>query len=356
MADVDRDAIVRDIRAIATIPAPTFAEEARMEWLAERLAGMPGDLCRDGAGNLIWSWGEGPPTLLITAHVDTVFPASTPLVAAQRDGWLVGPGVGDNAAAIAVVLAVVGGFLRLGGARAGGVAFTVCEEGLGNLKGARRACADLRPQAVIALEGHGLGSVVADAHGSIRARVTVAGPGGHAWTDRGRPSAIHELLRIGRRIVREGSAESPVNVGLVEGGMSINAIATSAQLTVEKRSTDPRELAAFRALLGSLTTTRPLELGVDILGERPAGRLPRNHPLLATVLEARAALGLEPAIESGSTDANAALALGIPAIGLGVSRGRDMHTVDEAIEIRSLELGARQLELILGAVLGEAPA
>jgi tripeptide aminopeptidase len=353
MADVDREAIVRDIRTIAAIPAPTFAEERRLEWLTERLEGMPGELGRDAAGNLIWSWGDGPPALLITAHVDTVFPAETPLAVDQRDGWLVGPGVGDNAAAIAVVLEVVGGLLRLGSPRAGAVAFTVCEEGLGNLRGARQACADLAPQAVIALEGHGLESVVADAHGSLRARIAVAGPGGHAWTDRGRPSAIHELLRIGVQILRQSSPESPVNVGLIQGGLSINAIAPSAQLTVEKRATDPRALAEFRALLDALTTVRPLEVEVDILGERPAGSVPHDHPLLVTALDARAALGLEPAIESGSTDANAALALGIPAIGLGVSRGRDMHTVDEAIQISSLELGARQLELILDAVLRE---
>ncbi len=353
MADVDRDAIVRDICAIASIPAPTFAEEPRLAWLAERLRSLPGDLDRDAAGNLIWSWGEGVPALLVTAHVDTVFPATTTLTVDRRDDWLVGPGVGDNAAAIAVAVAVVGNFLRSGTARAGAVAFTVSEEGLGNLRGARQACGDLQPEAVIALEGHGIESVLADAHGSIRARIALAGPGGHAWTDRGRPSAIHELLRIGARIVDQGAPESPVNIGLIEGGMSINAIAPSAELTVEKRGADGRELTGFRSLLDSLTTSPPLELRVEVLGERPAGSLPRDHPLLATVLGVRAALGLELTIESGSTDANAAVGLGIPAIGLGVSRGRDMHTVDEAIDIRSLDLGARQLELILGAMLRE---
>jgi tripeptide aminopeptidase len=353
MADVDRQAIVRDIRAIAGIPAPTFFEEPRLEWLTRRLRGVHGDLGRDAAGNLIWSWGDGPPVLLVTAHVDTVFPAATPLTVDQRDGWLVGPGVGDNAAAIAVVVSVVGSFLRSGRARAGAVAFTVCEEGLGNLRGARQVCGDLRPEAVIALEGHGLETVVADAHGSVRARISVTGPGGHAWTDRGRPSAIHELLQIGVQIVRQGSPESPVNIGLIDGGMSINTLAPSAQLTVEKRGPDARHLAEFRSMLGTLTTAPPLELGVEILGERPGGGLPRDHPLLSTVLDIRAALGLEPALESGSTDANAAMGLGIPAIGLGVSRGRDMHTPREAIQISSLGLGARQLELILAAMLGE---
>lgn len=351
MADVDREAIVRDICAIAAIPAPTFAEEPRLEWLGRRLDGVHGALSRDAAGNLIWSWGSGRPALLLTAHVDTVFPVTTQLGVNRHDGWLIGPGVGDNAAAIAVVLAVVGPFLRTGNARTGAVAFTVQEEGLGNLAGARRACADLRPDAVIALEGHGLESVVADAHGSLRARITVSGAGGHAWVDRGRPSAIHELLRIGTQLLGLGSPDAPVNIGLLEGGLSINAIAPSAALTVEKRAADAGELAAFRAALEALAAAAPLELGVEVLGERPAGGLQRDHPLLATVLDVRRTLGLEPTLESGSTDANAAVGLNIPAIGLGVSRGRDMHTVDEAIEAGSLDLGARQLELILDAML-----
>jgi acetylornithine deacetylase/succinyl-diaminopimelate desuccinylase-like protein len=261
--------------------------------------------------------------------------------------------VGDNAAAIAVVIAVVERFLSSGGSKPGAVAFTVGEEGLGNLAGARQACSDLRPEAVIAVEGHGLESVVADAHGSVRARVSVSGPGGHGWADRGRPSAIHELLRIGTQTVAGGCAESPVNVGLISGGMSVNAIAPSAQFTVEKRATDPSELVEFHALLEGLASPSPLALAVEILGERPAGTMPRDHPLLTTVIGIRASLGLDGALESGSTDANAAIGLGIPAIGLGVSRGRDMHSTNEAIQVSSLGLGARQLELVLDAMLGE---
>ena len=148
------------------------------------------------------------------------------------------------------------------------------------MPGARQACSDLRPEAVIAVEGHGLESVVADAHGSVRARVSVSGPGGHGWADRGRPSAIHELLRIGTQTVAGGYAESPVNVGLISGGISVNAIAPSAQFTVEKRATDPSELVEFHALLEGLASSPPLELSVEILGERPAGPMPRDHPLL----------------------------------------------------------------------------
>jgi tripeptide aminopeptidase len=349
----DHDAIVREIRSIATIPSPTFDEEPRLAWLAERLSRSGGRVRRDGANNLIWSWGDGHPALLVTAHVDTVFPASTVLDLEQQGDWLVGPGVGDNAAAIAVVIAVVEALLRSGEPRPGAVAFTVCEEGLGDLRGARQACADLAPGAVIALEGHGLESVVADAHGSIRARVAILGEGGHAWNDRGRPSAVHELLRVGDEVVRHGTVEAPVNVGVICGGLSVNAIAASAELTVEKRCPDASGLSAFHELLDGLQVPSPLELTVEVMGERPAGSMPRDHPLLTTVLGIRRGLGLAETLESGSTDANAAIGLGIPAISLGVARGSDMHTLHEKIDLRSLELGVRQLELVLAAMLGD---
>ena len=180
MTDRDSEALLAEISRIALIPSPTFAEEPRLEWLVERLGDAPGECHRDAVGNLIWSWGSERPRLLVTAHVDTVFPTTTPLSVERNGDWLVGPGVGDNAAAIAVTVRVVEHLLHTRNLRAAAVAFTVCEEGLGNLRGARQACSDLEPEAVIAVEGHGLDVIVCDAHGSVRARLTIDGPGGHA--------------------------------------------------------------------------------------------------------------------------------------------------------------------------------
>jgi acetylornithine deacetylase/succinyl-diaminopimelate desuccinylase-like protein len=205
---------------------------------------------------------------------------------------------------------------------------------------------------VIALEGHGLGSVVADAVGSIRARVAVSGPGGHAWIDRNHPSAIHALIALAAQTLEGGEPDSPVNIGLIDGGIAVNAIAAQAQFVVEKRSVDPGALAAFVERLHGLRRDPPQRVDVEILGERPAGALPRDSPLLATVLEVRRRLGLPETIEAGSTDANAALGLGIPALGLGVSHGRDMHTLGESIDIDSLALGVRQIALVMAALLG----
>ena len=334
--------MIEDVLALARIPAPTFAEEARIAWLEERLADAPGERRRDAAGNLVWTQGEGGLRLLLTAHVDTVFPEGT-LLEPRRDGdRLTGPGIGDNAAAVAVAVHVVERLAVPGLA----VAFTVGEEGLGNLRGAIAACEELRPEAFVAVEGHGLEHVLVDGVGSVRAHVAVTGPGGHSWKDRGRASAVHALLDLGAGLARLGTDEAPVNIGLVSGGRSVNTIAERAELLVERRSLDEPPLDEFAAAL-ELELASPLAVSVEIVGRRPCGRLDRDHPLLAAARAVRAELGLPDVLDAGSTDANAALARGIPALTLGVAFGGGSHTLEEWIDAASLELGARQLEGVL---------
>jgi acetylornithine deacetylase/succinyl-diaminopimelate desuccinylase-like protein len=345
------DALLRDLLELAAVPAPTFAEDARAAWLERRLERGPGRLERDAAGNLLWRWGEGRPRLLLLAHLDTVFPVDVPLQF-ERDGpRLVGPGIGDNAAAVVAVVHGVSALLRREPVAPGAVAFTVGEEGLGDLRGARAACEALHPEAAVAVEGHGLDEVLVDAVGSLRARVRVTGPGGHSWSDRGAPSAIHALLELGTALLARDEPDAPVNVGLVSGGQSINSIAPDAELVVEQRALDEPTLAKFEALLGLLAVEPPLAVSTELVGRRPAGRLDRAEPLLAAVRRVRAELGLADALGAGSTDANAALAAGIPALTLGVARGGAMHTRGEWIDADSLDQGLRQLEAVLAALL-----
>src|SRR5579871_954635 len=347
-----RTRLVEDVVAIARIPAPTFGEEARIEWIERRLAGAGGTRRRDAVGNLLWTWGEGTPELLLTAHVDTVFAADVPL-AVRNDGQeLHGPGIGDNATAIAMVIDVVEELLANEPLAAGGVAFTVAEEGLGNLRGSTAACETLRPQAVIALEGHGLDRVFVDAVGSIRARIVVRGPGGHSWVDRGRPNAIHALADIAVGLLDRGSPEAPVNVGVISGGRTVNTIAEEAHLLLEMRALEQELLEDFARSLEALTLSPPLHVSLEAVARRHAGRLPRESELLGAVLGVREELGLPALLDSGSTDANAALALGIPALAIGVADGAGMHTMGERIDIESLDLGRRQLELIVQRLLG----
>jgi tripeptide aminopeptidase len=351
--DVERAhlTLLEDIVELAAVPAPTFAEEPRLAWLERRLAGAPGKVTRDRARNLIWSWGTGRFEVVVAAHVDTVFPADTSLLFERVDDRLVGPGIGDNAAAVAVAVDVVSELLAEANPKAGAVAFTVGEEGLGNLSGARAVCEGLDPRAFIALEGQGLERVDVDAVGSVRAGVGVVGPGGHSWRDRGAASAIHGLLELGPRLSALAEPERPVNVGLISGGRSVNAIADHASLAVEARALDDRALAEFEQVLTMLELEPPLRVSVEILGRRPAGQLDRSHPLLAAVREVRADLGLPDELGAGSTDANAALAHGIPALSLGVAVGAGMHTLEEWIDVESLRLGRAQLLALLRKLL-----
>lgn len=349
-------ALVDDLIAFASIPAPTFAEEPRLEWLEHRLGGEAGSLQRDAAGDLLWRLGEGPPELALLVHVDTVFPADLPLAFVADAGRLTGPGIGDNAAAVVTVVDVVAEFAERRGDLPLAVAFTVGEEGLGNLRGAHEACAHLAPRSVIAVEGHGLEQVLVDAVGSARLRLAITGPGGHSWANRGTPSAVHALLNLGSRLTALGTPETPVNVGLVHGGQTVNTIAARAELVVEMRSLEETALERFVAAVELFEVEAPLQLTVEQVGRRPGGRLERSAPLLAVVREVRKRLGLPDELAAGSTDANAALARGIPALTLGVARGGLMHSAEEWLEESSLLDGRRQLAEVLEALLGPLDA
>jgi tripeptide aminopeptidase len=339
----DRVIDADELAAFAAVPAPTGAEEARVAWLEQRLDGRPGVRRRDAAGNLVWSFGEGRPELLVMAHVDTVFDGGTEL-RFERDGdHLVGPGVGDNATA---VMATMWALERVAPPPGLVVAFTVGEEGLGNLRGARQVCGDLDPARVIAVEGHGLDHVVIEHVGSVRARLAVSGPGGHSWRDRGTPSALHALIELGRELVAES-----VNIGRMSGGGAVNAIASAAEMLVELRSLDDEALSAFEARLSALSVAPPLSLACEVVGRRGAGQIDPGHPLVRGVMAARRGLGLADTFGAGSTDANAAAVLGIPAVGIGCAHGEGMHTVHERIDLVSLETGVRQLEAVLTAGL-----
>ena len=179
--------------ALAEIPAPTGSEQARIEWLEQRLAARARRRSRDAAGNLIWRFGDEAPGLLLMAHVDTVFPSETPLTSSEAATGRSGRDRGQRGRRDGCVWALE----DAGAPRSLAVAFTVGEEGLGNLRGALAACADLRPATAVAVEGQGLDEVILDAVGSVRYRVAVSGPGGHSWWDWGTPSAVHALVGDG---------------------------------------------------------------------------------------------------------------------------------------------------------------
>ena len=285
----------------------------------------------------MWRFGADRPRLLVLAHVDTVFADGVALEFRREGGELVGPGIGDNAAA---VMAVVWTLEQLEDPPAGlAVAFTVGEEGLGDLRGARVVCAELEPEAVIALEGHGLDEVMIDHVGSERARLIVTGPGGHSWWDRGTPSAVHGAGRARRRPDRRRRRTS----GSISGGDAVNAIAgPGGGCWWSGARSIRRSLRGSRpGWMYSRSSRRWSWRSSASAGALRAARR-ADHPLVTAVRGQRLGLGLPDRLGSGSTDANAAVALGIPAVALGCARGSGMHSTGERIDLRSLEFGCVQ--------------
>ena len=235
----------------------------------------------------------------------------------------------------------------------------VCEEGLGDLRG-MKAVVDRFGDNVLAylvLEGMALGHVYHRAVGVKRYRVTVKTRGGHSWSDYGQPSAIHELSKL---VVQLTSLELPkeprttMNVGKISGGTSINVIAAEASLELDLRSEGQESLAKLMSDAEKLIreASKPgLSVEAEVIGERPAGELSPNHPLIKLAEECLHKQGLDAALTIGSTDANIPLSKNIPALVLGVSTGGGAHTQDEYINTAPIEKGMEQLVRFVSSVI-----
>lgn len=344
---------------IAQTPAPTFDEGRR----ADLIAGLWGELGyateRDAVGNVLTRivppGTEGRPALLLAAHLDTVFDLGTDVTVKTEQGKLVGPGVGDNSASLSVVTA----FLReLRGRqnelrRPLWVAANTCEEGLGDLRGSKFLLAQHHAKlgAFIAVDGY-LGVAVTRGVGVRRYRATFLGPGGHSWGDQA-PSAIHALgraihLLYGLRLPL--SPRTTLNVGTATGGTSVNSIAGTAELLLDLRSLDAQALKDLDGLAVGALHTAAREVGVTVrverVGDRPGGDL-NSEGLLPLLKEAAREQKVDLRTASSSTDANAAVPHGLPAVAVGVYRGGNAHRTDEWVQTASLGPGLKFLERIV---------
>lgn len=352
------DHLVDLVVKLAETPAPTFAEEGRARLVTElwREAGL--EPRRDAAGNVVAEvpGGEGP-VVLVAAHLDSVFGEGTD-VTVRRDGnRLAGAGVGDDAAGLALLTAYVQGLPEPRPRLI--VAATVGEEGAGDLRGARQVVADLKERIdhFVAFDGH-LGSICAQAVGSLRHEVLLSTAGGHSWGDYPSPSAVHA---VGKAIARLAALPVPkeprssLNVGLVWGGTSVNSIAAEAGFALDLRSVDQRTLdllwEACRAEVEKVAAETGCGLTVRRVGARPAG-VSENAKLVAAASRALAASGIAPSLAPASTDANAAMAVGLSAIALGAYRGGGAHTLSEWVDVESLPLGLDVLARFLAELAG----
>lgn len=355
--------VIEEAIGICQVPAPTFHEARRAGHVVERMRALGlGDPRTDEAGDVICelSGDPGGPTVVLMAHLDTVFGPQTPIEVRREGDLLYGPGIGDNSMALAAMLWLGRTLRDLSGRGTLILAANVGEEGLGNLRGAKAVWEQFggRADAWIILEGATFNRGVRVGVCSRRVAVTYRTGGGHSWLDFGQPSAVHALGALINGIAQIRVPSEPkttYNVGVIEGGRSVNTIAPEASLTLDMRSEDARALAALeetvRGLVEAVARAAGVEAAIEVVGDRPGGRLPPDHPLVRLVEDTAASLKTPIHWEPGSTDANVPLAHGAAAVCLGVAIGRHLHSVDEVLDVSALPAGLRQAYLVLAALL-----
>lgn len=368
---------------MARIAAPPFGESPRAAWLSERFRELGLDDVRiDDVGNVFGVHpGFGRRYVALSAHIDTVFPANTPLNIRQQGSRMYGPGVSDNGAGVAAMLAIAAllrsvrirhalPFLFIG---------NVGEEGEGDLRGMRHIFATPRWKDSIAyslvLDGAGADTIVAEALGSRRFEVIVRGPGGHSWSDFGAPNPIVILAKAIETFAATTVPTIPkttFNIGVIRGGTSVNSIPESASMKVDIRSTSMAEmerleqslrLALNRAVedetltaeMRSSAQKRPAGVGCEIvvIGNRPAGELQPGARILQVVRAVDLHLGNAAQVQRASTDANIPLSLGREAVAIGGGgAGGGAHTLQEWFDSNGRELGLKRILLTMLALAG----
>ena len=361
------------LKRFAAIPAPSHDEGRRVEFLLRYFK----DLCvrayEDAAKNVLVPMGcDGADDItLVSAHTDVVFPDTVELPIIERDGKLIGPGVGDDSANAAAILSIIK-FIKQNGLTPGRpllFALNSCEEGLGNLKGIKQIMRDFsgRIARCVSFDCHFESGIITRAVGSVRWRVVCKTRGGHSYGDFGSANAIHRMAQLISRLYEQrlpveesADTDSPAavctfNVGTISGGTSVNTIASSCEMLYECRSDDRDALdsmsKSFYDILGAAQSP-DAEFSCELIGKRPCGS--RSGDAGARSLQLlcaesyRAVMGAEPKLSSGSTDANVPISLGIPALTFGLYSGGGMHTREEWLDIASLKKG---LEIGLLTVL-----
>lgn len=367
---------------ITEIPAPPFKETERAAYMKKALAALGVRVRTDEVGNVI---GERAGTseneiVLITAHMDTVFPESTDVRVRHERGHLYAPGISDNGAGLAALLGVARAICetKIPNRRTIIFAADVGEEGEGNLRGIRRLVEQYgtKLSAVIALDGASTEYVVTQALASRRIEIILTGPGGHSWTDFGAPNPIDAMARGITRFLKTievpGTPRTTFNIGEIEGGGSVNSIPARAAIKVDIRSEQERdisrvetalrdairsgiqeEMAASNARGMAPAEGAGIEMQLKLLGARPGGDLAAGSPLLQSVMDADRFLGNRSRTERSSTDANIPLSAGIPAISIGGGgTAGGAHTLSEWFDPAGREMGLKRVLLTVLSAAG----
>jgi acetylornithine deacetylase/succinyl-diaminopimelate desuccinylase-like protein len=338
---------------LSEIPAPPFTEQVRASEFSRRMAALGlVNVRTDAEGNVLAErpGSGGGPRVVISAHLDTVFPEGTDVAVTRTGTRYAGPGIGDDCRGLAVLMQVAKAMQAARIETTGDVIFvgTVCEEGVGNLRGVRHLFSAKSAGAIdyfISVDGAGFDATIG-AVGSHRYRVTYEGPGGHSYGAFGMPNPMHAMGRAMARISEfqvPAAPKTTFNVGVVSGGTSVNSIPFAASMDVDLRSESQAELDRIDAMLQAAiqdalaeerarwpNSQRPLTVKVEDLGKRPAGTQPDSAYIARVSLAAARALGTTSSLTVSSTDSNIPISLGVPAVTIdGGGRGGGSHSLGE---------------------------
>ena len=364
---------------LCRIPAPTFFEEKRAVWMAEQFQALGWEARLDRAGNVVATWpGAGASSVAVTAHLDTVLAPRTPEdIKTLGDGRMAGPGIADNGAGLAGLLALAAAWKAappLEDLRVAPILIAnVGEEGEGNLSGMRYFCrvAPGQPRVYLVLDGPGTDHITSRALASQRFEVTITGPGGHSWRDSAHGNPVHALSRAVSLFTDHagslnGAASAPrssFNFGIFEGGSSINSIPTEARAKIDLRSESLARIDKMASLL-ALAVDQAVEAEnargsgprvaarIKEIGSRPSGELADNAPLLEAVRAVDTHLGIRSRLDCSSTDANIPLSLGLQAVSIGAGgQGGGAHTPAEWYLPEGRDLALRRILLAVCLLL-----
>jgi len=345
---------------IQQIPAPTFQEAKRAEFVRDLFVKENlQDVSIDTVNNVYGRWTvdrgqrNSAMPLIISAHLDTVFPESTSLYVTREEGRIYGPGIGDNSLGVAALFGLIWMLRERRIELSYDIWFVanVCEEGLGDLRGMKavvdRFGADAK--AYLVVEGLAFGHVYHRGIGVRRYRVTARTAGGHSWSDYGQPSAVHEAAHLVTHITTLALPVNPrttLNVGLIKGGTGVNVLASEATFDLDMRSESMDELNALIRQVEKIiqSADKPdVKIEMEVIGQRPAGEISAHHPLVQLAQECLHELDISVTLTSGSTDANIPLSRGYPSLVLGITTGGGAHTVHEYIDTDPVQRGMKCL-------------
>ncbi len=340
--------------ALTEVPAPPFGEGPRGERMGElfREVGLT-KVRRDEVGNVLADLpGAGGPPLLVSAHLDTIFAEESEISVRREEGRMVAPGISDDGRGLAGLWALARALVHAETPLTHGLRFvaTVGEEGPGDLRGVKHLFGpegEGRPcRGFVSLDGAGIGRIVTRGLGVRRLRLSVRGPGGHSWVDRGTPNPIQALaaaVEEAGRVPLGGEPPTGLTVARWGGGSSINAIPREAWIEVDLRSESENDLRRVEERVRQIAAAavgaenarqsdgpEPLTLGIDVIGERPAGATNPDARLVRAAVDATLAVGCQPSLVASSTDANVPMSMGIPAVTMGAGgEAGNAHTPDE---------------------------